>query len=534
MRHGHRGADARVPKTELFSYGRAEMRYVITAEEMKYYDTATIEEIGIPSLLLMERAAMEMTMEISKRLSKTVKVLVLAGGGNNGGDALAVGRLLSEKGHKVIFWMPMGWEKVSTETGTQLHILKNMGFSIYDIFPEGEYDIIIDGLFGIGLTRDVSGGCAKAIEKVNEIKEEGAFVASVDIPSGICADKGTVMGCAVKADMTVAFAYAKAGHYFYPGKEYTGELMIKPIGITAMPPKKIPSYLTADIETLHELLPVRKPDGNKGTFGKVLVFAGSRNMCGAALLCAGGVFAAGAGMVKILTHDSNRVILQETLPEAMLLTYESQPDKDKLMEALDWADVIVAGPGIGISEQAEDIMEQLLSQSEMPFVADADGLNLLAESKRLQKAVLEYKQGNLVITPHPGELCRLIGCDMKTYQQDKRQMALTVGEKYSCIAVCKDAVTLISAKNEKTVFLNHLGNDGMAVAGSGDVLAGIIGGFLAQGQDCFDAAVAGVAVHGEAGGYAAKRMSRYAMKASDIIESLGEVLREAEEKRSFS
>ena len=505
------------------------MRYVISAEEMKYYDAATIEEIGVPSLLLMERAAMEMTLAVSARLQKQARVLILAGSGNNGGDALAVGRLLSEKGHKVFFWMPMGYDKVSKETGIQLNILQNMGFSIYDIFPEGEYDIIIDGLFGIGLSREITGVCALAINKIKELKESGTFVAAVDIPSGICADTGRVMGCAIKADMTVTFAYAKAGHYFYPGREYTGELLIRPIGITVIPDKKMPSYLTADREMLRELLPVRKPDGNKGTFGKVLVFAGSRNMCGAALLCARGVFASGAGMVKVLTHESNRVIIQEVLPEAMLITYESEIDKDKLAAATDWADVIVAGPGIGMSGPAEDIMELLLMQKKKPFVADADGLNLLAVSKRLQKEICQYNHNNLIITPHPGELCRLLGWDMKTYQQDKRRAALEAAEKYGCVAVCKDAVTLICEEKEKPVFLNHFGNDGMAVAGSGDVLAGIIGGFLAQGQESYYAAVAGVTVHGMAGMNAAKRMSRYAIKASDIIEGLYDVLKEAEE-----
>ncbi len=529
MRHGRRGTWRVLPNKET-----ARMRFVITADEMKYYDNATIEEIGIPSLLLMERAAMEMANLVVERRDTTEKVLVLAGGGNNGGDALAVGRLLAEEGYAVSFWMPMGTEKVSQETGRQIIILKNMGFSIHDIFPDGEYDIIIDGLFGIGLTREIAGVCAEAVKKVLELKEKGAYVASVDIPSGICADTGQIMGCAVCADVTVTFAYAKAGHYFYPGREYVGELVIKPIGIHAMPEQKKPSYLTADLQDLRSLLPKRSPGGNKGTFGKVLVFAGSENMCGAAILCADAVFAAGAGMVKVLTHESNRVIMQETLPEAMLLTYSELPDEKEWKKAMDWADVIVAGPGIGTSALAEEMMEVLLAGKELPFVADADGLNLIASSKRLQEAIGRYEPGKLVITPHPGELCRLLQITMADYASDKKQTVQLAAKKYGCVVVGKDAATLIATDREDVLFLNHLGNDGMAVAGSGDVLSGIIGGLLAKGQEAFAAAIAGVSVHAAAGEHAAGHKSRYAMKASDITESLGEILKEAEGKRSFS
>ena len=510
------------------------MRYVITADEMKYYDRVTIEEIGIPSLLLMERAAMEMTAVVTGYLKKTCRVLVLAGSGNNGGDALAVGRLLAEKGHTVTFWMPMNGKSTSRETERQLTILGNMGFSIHDIFPEGEYDIIIDGLFGIGLTREITGIYEQAVMQVNAMKKMGTLVVSVDIPSGICADTGRIMGCAIAADATVTFAYAKAGHYYYPGREYTGDLYIKSIGIRAMPDKKRPSYKTADLSDLRELLPQRKPDGNKGTFGKVLLFAGSKDICGAAILCANAVFAAGAGMVKILTHESNRVALQKALPEAMLLTYETFPEKEKLKESLEWADVIVAGPGVGISVQSEKIMGYLLGQREMPFVADADGLNLIAKSKSLQKAVLEYKTGKLILTPHPGELCRLLTISMAEYHYNQRKAVEDAVNKYQCVLVGKDAVTLIASLEDEIYYMNHLGNDGMAVAGSGDVLAGIIGGFLAQGLDPVFAAVTGVTAHGAAGEQAAKEKSRYAMMASDIIKSLCEILKEAESKRSFS
>lgn len=509
------------------------MRYVITAEEMKHYDNATIEKIGIPSLLLMERAAMETVEVLSEYCNEKSRILILAGGGNNGGDAIAVGRLLSEKGHYVSFWLPMGIQKTSKETAREITIIQNMGFSIHDNFPEGEYDIIIDGLFGIGLTRVVEGIFAEAVQTVNRLKEKGAFIVSVDMPSGICADTGKVMGCAVKADVTVTFAYGKVGHYFYPGREYTGKLYIKSIGIDISYGQKQPSYRTTDKEDLAELLPVRKPDGNKGTFGKVLLYAGSKEICGAAVLCAEGIFTAGAGMVKILTHEANRVTLQKTLPEAMLLTYNSIPQEEGLSAAIAWADVIVAGPGIGIGPEAAMIMEKLLAQKKKPFVADADGLNLIAAEERLRTALAQYETDKLIMTPHPGELCRLLNISMTEYKNNRVSAVKTAAGTYHCVVVGKDATTLVIDSEGEMPFLNHLGNDGMAVAGSGDVLAGIIGGFLAQGQKPALAAISGVTVHALAGEKAAGRKSRYAMKASHITESMCELFKEAEEKRSL-
>lgn len=238
-------------------------------------------------------------------------------------------------------------------------------------------------------------------------------------------------------------------------------------------------------------------------------------------------------MVKILTQEANRVILQKTLPEAMLLTYDSLPDEQYLKEAIAWADVIVAGPGIGTMPEAAVIMEQLLSQKKMPFVVDADGLNLIASEDKLQKAVLQYEEGKLIMTPHPGELCRLWGISMTEYRDDSVAAVKAVAGKYHCVVVGKDAATLVASSETDIPFLNHLGNDGMAVAGSGDVLAGIIGGFLAQGQEPVLAAVTGVTAHAMAGEKAAEHKSRYAVKASDITEYLSEILKEAEEKRSF-
>ena len=510
------------------------MEHVLTAKEMKYYDNYTIEKVQIPSLLLMERAAMEMSLCIEQRTKADSCVIVFAGTGNNGGDAFAIGRILSQKGMEVVFYMPGGKAKATPEMQTQMQIIENMGFSIHSILPKKEYDIVIDGLFGIGLSREVTGVYAKAIEEINELKEKGAMVAAVDIPSGICADTGKVMGCAVRADMTVAFEFAKAGHYFFPGREFAGELVVCGIGISHKALKeKEPSYITANRTDLFKLLPKRKPYGNKGTFGKVLLFAGNKEMCGAAVLCGKAVFTAGAGMLKIVTSKENGDVLRKILPEAMLYMYENKAEKERLIEAINWADVLVAGPGIGKTDDAAEVLQTFLEQKEKPFVIDADALNLIAENSSLQKLVMSYNKNHIIMTPHPGELIRLSKNSMDEYKEISNVIIRELAQKYGCVIVGKDAVTLVAESDRSILFLNHLGNDGMAVAGSGDVLAGIIGGLLAQNMQAFDAAKTGVLLHAIAGDEAAATRSRMGMMTSDILDGVCNVLKEAEEQRSL-
>ena len=497
------------------------MRYIVNAAEMKSYDKYTIDEIGIPSLLLMERAALETVQVIRPYLKKETKAAIFAGTGNNGGDALAVGRILSQMGVNCFFYLTGDREKVSNETKKQMEILQKLGLSIHDNFEKAEYDIVIDGLFGIGLTRPVGGKYEEVVRIINHLKEKKAVIVSVDIPSGICADTGKVLGCAVKADITVTFEYAKAGHYFYPGREYTGKLFVQSIGITEKGRELLePSYVTIDQEEYTEYLPERRPDGNKGTFGKVLLFAGSYMMCGAAILSAEAVLRAGAGMVKIITPESNRVILQSRIPEAMLLTYEDKPPAEALQKSMEWADVFVAGPGIGKSETAAEILKAFLMQGKKPFVLDADGLNLIAQKESLKAAVKNYECNKIVMTPHPGELVRLLKITMENYREDPKSAVQKLAERYSCIVAGKDAVTLVAKPGNKTMYMNLTGNDGMATAGSGDVLAGLTGGLLAQGQEPEAAAKAAVYLHGRAGDKAAERNGRYAMTASDITDFL--------------
>lgn len=525
-------------------------RYLVTAEEMKRYDSNTMEYFNMPSLVLMERAALVMAWEIEKRCScrKSGKVLIAAGCGNNGGDGIAVGRILMQRGYTVDVILCGSRAVCSKETSVQIEIIEKYGCPVQSKIENWEYDIIVDAIFGIGLSRDIEGSYIQIIENINR---SGAFVCAADVASGINADTGEVMGTAVKADLTVTFAFRKLGHVLYPGCEYAGAVVCADIGITEH------SFLGVcpgvyDYEAgADELLPKRAADGNKGTFGKVLVIAGSLNMSGACELCARSAYRIGAGMVKVITPEENRVIVQKNIPEALLRTY-SQKEKEGLpyegiREDMNWADCIVIGPGLGKSRQAYELLETVLS-SLLPEVGktvlvDADGLNLIAENEELRK-LLESKGnfnsggkaeigGNrIVLTPHLAEFARLYGC---TAAEAKKNILSAPGElaqRYGCIVVCKDSRTVVAENAAPAVYINTTGNDGMATAGMGDVLSGIIGGLLAQGMQAGEAARLGVYIHGAAGDIAAAERGRYFLMAGDMIEQLGFINRERKDGNS--
>lgn len=502
------------------------MKYILKSEEMQTYDGDTINRIGIPSMVLMERAALSVAEELSKQMGNASKrVLVVAGMGNNGGDGLAVGRLLALKGDRVSFYLEGNQDKMTAETITQMSILKNLGFSTQSKLEDAEYDMVVDALFGIGLSRTVEGAYARTIERINYYGRHGAYICAVDIPSGICGDTGKVMGCAVRADITVTFGFAKRGHLLYPGKEYSGKLAVKDIGITESSfVEKSPSAFCYEKEDIMKLLPRRVPDGNKGTFGKVLLLAGSMDMGGACILCGNSILRSGAGMVKVITPSCNRQIIQQSLPEAMLYTYEEIPDEAKVRQALKWCDVVVAGPGMGTDKNAYLLMKWILENQSYPMVIDADGLNLLSAHEELVKLAALRMPGKTIVTPHPGELNRLLGTDMGEYESSREKLIFTLAEKLNCIVAAKDAVTMVAEAGKAEIYINTSGNDGMATAGSGDVLAGVIGGLLAQGMKGFDAACLSVYLHGLAGERAGIENGRRGVMATDIIRELVQVM----------
>ena len=505
------------------------MQYLVTAEEMKQYDANTIRKFHMPGLLLMERAALVTVEEIQRVCGEDpCKVLVIAGCGNNGGDGLAAGRLLMLQGYEVTFVMPDidNSSRCTEETKTQIDILHGYQAQIFSMIQDDEYDIVIDAVFGVGLSRPVEGSWGDIIQWINR---HSAFVCSIDIPSGVQADTGKILGYAVQADLTVTYGFRKVGHILHPGALHCGMLVCRQMGIDARSfLDEMPRWYTY-MGREYGILPKRRTDGNKGTFGKALVIAGSRSIAGAAVMAARSTFRIGAGMVRIVTAAENRNTLQQCLPEAMLLTYQARmADGEEeafmtlLREAEEWADCILIGPGIGTEAFADRLLRFSILESNLPLVIDADGLNLLAEDADLQQAMADRKvqDRTIILTPHLGEFARVYGCTIPQVKEHLTEYPEQLADKLHCIVVCKDARTIVVQYKGTQGYINTTGNAGMATAGSGDVLAGMITGLLAQKMKGMDAAVAGVYLHGCAGDAAAERETEAAMMASDIIDSI--------------
>ena len=499
------------------------MQTILTCGEMKELDSQTIEKIGVPSAVLMERAALSVYEEIASRFSGG-SVLCVCGSGNNGGDGVAVARLLYNSGFDAVIYMAGDPSHYTEETSRQVKIAGNYGVPFVDGIEEG-YDVIVDALFGVGLSREVRGKYADLIEDING---ETAFKVAVDIPSGINGDTGQVMGVAVKSDLTVTFAYRKAGHLLYPGRIYCGETICADIGIYAS--SHLPyanAFETTDLRHYFK----RNPAGSKADFGKVLCVTGSKGMCGASYLSAAGALKTGAGMVMIRTTEENRIPLQTLLPEAMLSTAESEEEDRRVF---DWCDTVVLGCGLGTTEAAAARARWYLKacrETHKPIVVDADALNLISQNEDMQ----DYLGSHTVLTPHPGEMSRLSGYSVKEIKNDPMLTAFSFAEKTGAVVVQKDACT-VTASPENRVYINSSGNCGMGTAGSGDVLAGIIGGILAAlsrrspYSDLCKAAAAGVYLHGAAGDVAAAAEGKASMTATDIIKALPQVLRELDKQ----
>jgi NAD(P)H-hydrate epimerase len=506
------------------------MEFVLTANEMKLSDSTAIDEYGIGSLVLMERAAYETARIIMDKYGKDIYVGVIAGSGNNGGDGIAIARILNENGIRTDINMVGDVSKLTRETTAQLETAKKLDIPIYYGVEHTLYDVIVDAMFGIGITRQIEGRYKEAVEAVNSSK---AKVVSVDIPSGINTDDGSIMGCAIKADITVTFQYRKLGHMLYPGALNVGELYCVPIGIPPAVNGNKRNGVITFTDPEHDLkLPARSPYGNKGTFGKVLLVAGSRNMGGACYLSALSSYRIGAGMVRIFTASENREPLLKKLPEAIVDTYNDdgtgqllEEEREALKAGIRWADVVAIGPGLSTSLTALEIFRTVLEICEIPMVIDADALNLLAQNESLLKQ-FEFgrrkNEANVIFTPHLGELSRLMKTSVDSIKADFISCCRSFVKTYDVTLVCKDARTLVS-KRKKLTYLNSSGNEGMATAGSGDVLTGITAGLMAQGLNGFEAAIMGVYAHGLAGDYARDKTSSYYVMAQDIIQSLKEL-----------
>ena len=498
------------------------MRYLVNEEQMKQADQYTINTLGIPSLELMERASescVEVMLEEGLDLSR---VCVVCGSGNNGGDGFAIARILIQKGYAVTVCFVGNKLHCTDEVKSQIELLQEAGGEFKIGYIEDTYSLIVDAIFGVGLSREIQGDYQNVIRQMNRAS---CTKFAVDMPSGISAGSGSVLGIAFNADITVTFQQAKIGQILYPGKDYTGKLFVKDIGINVdiLAEDRTVAY-TYDKSDYARLLPVRKQDSNKGTYGKLLIIAGSKGMSGAAYLNSLAAYTAGAGLVRIYTPESNRIILQELIPEAIITTYKTF-EKIDVLELLEWADVVCIGSGIGTGEISRQILELVMEEVKVPCLIDADGLNLISENRGLLD---KLKNGKYILTPHIKEMSRLLDVQVGELKEKRTALLNKFVKEYQVICVLKDARTMVFS-HRCGPYVNLSGNQSMAKAGSGDVLAGIIAGFMVQGIRSIDAADLGVYLHGRAGDYARDDKGNYSVLARDLIHYLSHALKEQEE-----
>jgi len=537
--------------------------YFVTAEEAGNIDRYTIEKIGIPQLVLMEKAA-EGVVDAAEKLAaelyasttptgvwddnrKDAKIVVLSECGNNGADGIAAARILKMRGYENVCPIDLGQvSKASAAFIKQVEIAENIGLKTLKVGRDIEIcevleriqaaDIVIDAIFGVGLKRPISGLHETVIHEVNQISEKHRkSVLSVDIPSGIDSTSGAGLGTFIKAGTTVTFGFQKTGMLFMDGREACGEIICHDICLAY---EKEPIHFSYDEKQIKKAIPKRKGESNKGSFGKVLVAAGAKNMCGAALFSAEAAYKTGAGLVTVLTVEENREIIQRELPEAVLKTWTEEgilsgSEEETIKKAVQWADVIVAGPGLGTSLGAKKMLEVLLSagsESKTKLLLDADALNIVSEDEELKSKVKAYA-GEKIMTPHMGEAKRLFDAQgqekisVTEIKKNRDMVAKRLAEEYDSNVILKDARSIVVSPKTDDIYINLYGNSGMAKGGSGDVLTGIAAALWGQKLDAYEAAITGCSLHAMAGDEAAKSCGEYSMLARDLIQAIPDAIK---------
>lgn len=482
-------------------------------------DQITIKKEGITSAQLMERAATGVFREIHKQLNHAqIPIKIFCGIGNNGGDGLVVGRLLREEGYNVAVYIVNFTKDRTPDFLLNYNRLKDMGkpgsilLQEEEDFPEiSSKDFVIDAIFGIGLNRAAEGWVAALIKHINNSR---AFIMSIDMPSGLFSNKATSPDDAVvRANYTITFQAPKLVFYLPQSAEYVGDIQVLDIGLDREFLNSVPAeaHLIEKEEALKLYIP-RKVFSHKGDYGHSLIIGGSYGKIGSICLTATSTLRTGAGLVSIYSPECGYQILQTVVPEAMVLTDEGEKELRNINFDLQ-PDVICFGMGAGTSDETLKTFETFLRSVEKPLVIDADGLNMLSG----KKALLELIPPKSVLTPHPKELERLIGKWKDDFE--KIRNAKKFSKKYDVVLVMKDARTLVIYEDD--IYINNTGNPGMATAGAGDVLAGVITGLISQKYQPLNAAVLGTYIHGKAGDITATKLSYQGMIAGDITLNLG-------------
>lgn len=516
---------------------------LVTSSQMRNIDQRAIEGVGIPGLELMEKAGKEVALVAVEMLGeiKNKKVSVFCGRGNNGGDGFVVVRYLSGWGAEVNFFLTAKRDEIKGDAKTNLKRALDLNLPVVEILDEKqipsriEADLIVDALFGTGFDGEITGYTKDIVDKINS---SGIPVLSVDIPSGLHADTGELTGVCVIANRTVTMALPKIGHFFFPGKQISGKVSIVDIGV---PPQVVEEEnINLNLITEEEvkrMIPKRPPDAYKGTCGRVILIAGSTGLTGAASLASLSCLRAGAGMAILGVPHSLNPIMEVKLTEVMTKPLPDVRKKGTLAlrglgeirELLKWGDCCAIGPGLGQHFETIELVRRLLNKLEMPAVIDADGLNAIAKDS----SILKDCKAPLILTPHIGELSRLNKVSVSEIAKNRIKYASDFAKEYNCVLVFKGAPTIISEPSGQT-YVNPTGNAGMATAGSGDVLTGIIVGLLAQmlmlrkGEDIkkimLDSACTGVFIHGLTGDLAKEEKGEMGMIAGDMMEKIPEAL----------
>ncbi len=502
---------------------------------MKNIDRRAIRDFGIPGTVLMENAAAAVMTAMEKFFDglEGVRVGILCGKGNNGGDGLALARRLRINGVPVRVALLASFGAVKGEAKVNLSILRKMDVeivqnassrSLADIIAWS--DILVDALLGVGLASPLKGMYAQAVDMINV---SGNPVVAMDIPTGIDADSGGVMGAAVRADLTVTMAFLKRGLVLYPGAGYAGTVRVADIGI---PPeiaeKEHLSVSLLDKNSVWGVISSRLPDAHKGDFGHLMVVAGSPGKAGAAILAARAALRAGAGLVSVATPNNLVPIIQAQVAEAMCVPSAESIEgtlgigsTEELLKVTGKMSACAIGPGLSTHYETVQAVRGLIRRLTIPAVIDADGLNALDGFTDILKRV----KAPVVLTPHPGEMGRLLGISSDDVQKDRITIASEFAGKYKVTVVLKGAATVVATPHGG-VFVNSTGNPGMASGGTGDALTGLIGGLLVQGYSASQAACLGVYLHGRAGDLAAEEKGEASMIAGDLIDKISQAFKE--------
>lgn len=510
--------------------------HLVTSKQMAAIDKRSIEEYGIPGIVLMRRAGQAVVDELVARLGSVAgeRLIVLCGRGNNGGDGFVVARLLKERNARVEVYLLATKDRIEGDARTAMEEWLAAGGTITELTDEakveettarwGDADYLVDAMLGTGLSGEVCGIFRAVIEAIGRLRVP---VVAVDIPSGIAGDTGQVCGVAIRATLTVTFGLPKIGHAFHPGKRHCGTLTVADIGFPKEAiEREAGRTFMAGPDDARRWLPRRAPDAHKGSLGRVLVVAGSVGMTGAAAMASEAALRAGSGLVYLACPASLNDILEVKVTEVITIPVPEVRKKrclalrahGEIRRLAEDVQVIAIGPGIGRHRETVELVRRFVSECEKPLVIDADGLFALSPARE------KVLTSNAVLTPHYGELSRLMEIPIPDIQADPIGSCQRTADHWGVTLLLKGAPTVVCGPSGET-WVNPTGNAGMATAGSGDVLTGLIAGFIAQGVESEIAARLGAYLHGLAGDLARDELGEHAMIAGDILRHVPQALK---------